>query len=270
MGTQLPDALLRLLGDDPVFKDLLGRVDQTWARVADSSLPTPSDTHQYVLAVQAVSECVLTNLQTHQQIKPGTLPELDSVVSAASLAPMVLKTPQAWQAVVEVALHNASVHADLAEGLNAARMLRFSVVEEAGPEKLALAPHQSAAIVQLLSEELIDSYEPPLHTVRRVFEPRSDEELGSWLGVSRTTVADWKRNRFAPSAEHERRLEMVAAIARLVDQYVDTEDQQRYFRDTALPAFNNQTLASVISVTSADAKETLNHAFELLRTALVQ
>lgn len=74
---------------------------------------------------------------------------------------MVLKTPQAWQAVVEVALHNASVHADLAEGFNAARMLRFSVVEEAGPEKLALAPHHSAAIAQLLSEELIDSYEPP-------------------------------------------------------------------------------------------------------------
>ncbi len=270
MDPSLPAVLVRLLGDDPVFKDLLARVDQTWAKVVVTSPPTAADTHQYVLAVQAVSESVLLSLQARQQLDPGALPKLDSVVSAASLAPVVLKTPRAWQAVVEVALHNASVHADLLEGLDAARKLRFLPTEEVGSEQLVLAPHNSAVITQLLSDELIDSYEPPLQTVQRVFEPRSDEELGSWLGVSRTTVADWRRQRFSPSAEHERRLETVAAIARLVDLYIHPEDQQLYLRDTTLQAFDGQTLDAVLATKGENAQQTLGRVLVLLRAALVQ
>lgn len=271
MSPQLPAMLRSLLGDSQVFRDLLDRVDQTWERVRRSSPPTAAATHQYVQAVHAVSESVIDGLRVHQGVESSALPELDVVVPAASLAPMVVTTPRAWQAVVEVALENVSAHADLAEGLDTAGKLRSLWAREATAGPIVdLAPHQSAAIAQLVSEELIDSYEPPLDTVRRVLEPRSDEELGSWLGVSRTTVIDWRTQRFSPSAEHERRLETVAAIARLINQYIHPDDQQLYLRSTTLPAFHDQTLDSVLAATGDDAQPTLNRVFELLRSALVQ
>lgn len=271
MSPQLPATLRSLLGDSQVFIDLLERVDQTWAEVAVSPPPTAAATHQYVLAVYAISECMLDSLQVHQSVERSALPELDTVVPAASLAPMVVRTSRAWQAVVGVALGNVCAHADLAEGVDAAGRLCSLWVREArsGP-LLILAPHHSAEIAQRVSEELIDSYEPPLDTVRRVFEPRSDEELGSWLGVSRTTVSDWRTRRFSPSAEHERRLDTVAAIARLIDQYIHPEDQQRYLRDATLPAFRDQSLERVLATTGDDAQQTLNRALDLLRIALVQ
>jgi hypothetical protein len=113
-------------------------------------------------------------------------------------------------------------------------------------------------------------YEVPLTTVQRVFEPRTDEELGTWLGVSRTTVSDWRAARSSPSAEHERRLETVANIARLVDRYIHPEDHQMYLRQTTLPAFDDQTLAAVLATSRPDAQQTLNRALELIRTGLVQ
>jgi hypothetical protein len=263
--------LLNLLGDSQVFKDLLERVDQTWARVKVSSPPTAAATHQYVLAVQAVSESMLDGLRVHQKVDPSVLPQPVLIVTAASLAPMVLETPRAWQAVVEVALEKASAHADQAEGLDTAGKLRSMWVREArSTPLLILDAQQNAAIAQLVSAELIDSYEPPLDTVERVFVPRGGDELGSWLGVSRTTVSDWRTERFAPSAEHERRLETVAAIARLVDQYIHPEDQQLYLRSTMLPAFQEQTLDKVLTTTGDDAERTLNRVLVLLRAALVQ
>lgn len=271
MSPQIPPMLRSLLGDSQVFRDLLDRVDQTWANVAVSPPPTAAATHQYVLAVHAVSECMLDNLRVHQSVEPSALPELDAVIPAASLAPMVWRTSRAWQAVVGVALENVCAHADLTEGMDVAGRLCSLWVREARSQPLViLAPHHSAEIAQRVSEELIDTYEPPLDTVRRVFEPRSDEELGSWLGVSRTTVSDWKTQRSSPSAEHERRLDTVAAIARLIDQYIHPEDQQRYLRDTTLPAFHDQTLDSVLATTEDDARRTLNRVLDLLRAALVQ
>jgi hypothetical protein len=270
MSPPIPPALLSIVGDDPRFRDLLDRVDQTWKRVATGPLPTAAVAHQYVLAVHAVSEVMLDNLGTQQKVERNKLPAPAMVVPAATVAPIVVKTQYPWQAVVGAALENASTYAELTGVAGAAERLRVVWAKEASPVRVVMAPHHSAAILQALSGELSYNYEPPLDTVQRVFEPRSDEELGSWLGVSRTTVHDWRTERFSPRAGNEKRLETVAAIARLIDEYIHPEDRQRYLRDTALPAFNGRTLDTVLASEEPEVSQSLNRVLDLLRDALVQ
>lgn len=249
--------------DTSVARDLFERVDQTWEVVAEGSPPTAEAARQYVLAVSAVSEAALDSLQAHEDI------ELDAVVSAASLAPVVERTQRPWHAVVGVALATASIFADRPDIMSAALELRSPVIDKIRYVVQAKTTSDYAAIAIAVSDALT-KYEMPLATVQRVFEPRSDDELGTWLGVSRTTVSDWRTTRSSPRVEHERRLETVANIARLVDRYIHPEDHQLYLRQTTLPAFDDRTLATVLATKGPDAQQTLNRALELIRAGLVQ
>jgi hypothetical protein len=260
--------------NEPV--DLIRRVDQTWASVVANTRRVAAA--QYVRSVEAVAAVVRSGLASEhppsgRQGLSEALPAVSDLVTSGALAPITSPAEEPGLAVLRVML--VSVGATL-------RSLPFDITagmpELAGNEiflpQLSGQPTTPAAvtsgILQAISDVLTGMYEPPLETIRRVLEPRNDEELGRWLGVSRTTVADWSQHRFEPSASREKRLELVASIARMLDEYVHPEDLQGYLRSTELPAFADRTLADVLCEAGPEAAEQLSAADTLLRAALVQ
>jgi DNA-binding transcriptional regulator YiaG len=272
-----PDAVVDLFGGATAPTELLDRVDQTWAAVVKGT-SEPAAARHYLRAVEAVSEAVFDRLRAsppsllREEPSAGLLDE-PTVVTAASLAPITEIGLTASLAVLSAIL--GAVAGGELPGVGA--QLVPTAVEAAlrsiRQRRASRAPASTVAapsLAQTISEVLAEAYELPLQSIRRVFRPNSDQELGRWLGVSRTTVADWSIGRFAPSADREHRLETVAGIARLVDRYVHPEDVQLYLRDTPLPAFDGAPLEQVLSSSGEDATATLQRALELLRAALVQ
>ena len=264
-----PDVVVQLFDDAQASLELLSRVDQTWEAVAGQT-PEPGAARHYVRAVEAVSEAVLGGVRS-RTTEP--LPDESTVVTAASLAPITESGVGAASAVLISVLGAllgvaglAGAAVSVVEAIRSLRAPLTSGVAEEHTRTLRATP----GVVKAIGDALGDTYELPLDAVRRVFQPSSDQELGRWLGVSRTTVADWSSQRFAPSSERKRRLQTVAAIARLIDDYVHPEDVQLYLRDTPLSALGGRTLDDVLSSSPAAAPATLQRALDLLQGALVQ
>lgn len=260
--------------NEPV--DLIRRVDQTWASVAANSRRVAAA--QYVRSVEAVAAVVRSGLASEHSPfgrrigLSETFPAVSDLVTSGALAPITSPAEEPGLAVLRVML--VSVDATL----RSLSDITTGMPELAGDDiflplvsgRPTMPAAVTSGVLQAISDVLTGMYEPPLETIRRVLEPRNDEELGRWLGVSRTTVADWSQHRFEPSASREKRLELVASIARMLDDYVHPEDLQHYLRSTELPAFADRTLADMLSEAGPEAAKQISSADTLLRAALVQ
>ena len=97
--------------------------------------------------------------------------------------------------------------------------------------------------------------------IRRVFDTQSNAELATLLGTTPPTITSWEHGA-SPEPENALTLKYTAALAGLVDEFIEPEDVSRYLYDTKIPGLGDRSI--VAAVKDGDAQK----AYNLLASAL--
>jgi hypothetical protein len=237
------------------------QLDALWANAAGGSR---DQTESYVRSVEVAYDVVLDRIQS---AAPGLeVPEgaREGVITAMALAPVTTGSPIPNEAAVSIlgaaALHLGAIVG--ATGVVSAAVALIEAIARRRRRKLATEPATDvASTAACITDVVANKYESPVSLVRRVFDTRSNAELAALLMTSAPTVTAWGRGA-TPSLQNARNLEYTAALARLVHEFIEPADVNRYLYHVEVPGLGNRTIADAVKDGGAET------AYNLLSSAL--
>lgn len=234
--------------------ELIGRVDQAWAQAVGGG---SREVSQYVKATEAVVGAVVTGCRRMNNASGMEAGEVvGHLLARVVTVPLTEPTAQAGQAIAKATVVNymggsLGHQIDRIYGMpHSAPTMEPALApsaedgpEVADPTKLLLA------IANIIS---VESPVSPLHKIRRVLRPDSEEVLASWLRTTRPTIRAWEHDGVPRGGERSRRLRTVESIADLLDEYLDPTEIARYVHDNPIEAIGGRTLAQLLADADTD------------------
>jgi DNA-binding transcriptional regulator YiaG len=238
------------------------QLDALWANAAGGSR---DETESYVRSVEVAYDAVLYRIQgdAPQTEIPGAARQ--EVITAMALAPVMTGSPTADEAATAV-LGVAALRLGAIVGATAIVAGAAALIAEIAKKRQHRDPTVEPTIdvpstAASIADVVAHRYESPVRVIRRVFGTRSRAELATLLMTSAPTVKSWEGGT-TPNPQNARNLEYTAALARLVHEYIEPEDVNRYLYHVEVPGLGERTVADAVKDGEAEA------AYNLLASAL--
>jgi hypothetical protein len=245
----LPPALQGLFDAEQDASVFLQHAEAAWSRAVDGSAPAASE---YVAYLECFFDVAVRGLRSHPKLRDEAV--RNDVVQGMAFAPTVL-TATPSTAILGVLADRLGALLDDVPLKEAATALALGDRHT----RDAIPPGVLVSLANAASEKL----EPPLAVVQRVFGVSKKQELADLLGVSRPAVSAWLDGSSEPNTDANRRVELCARVARLVEEHVQAEDVQRYLHFTEIPGLKQRTV--VQAVRDGDVEQVVS----LLESALI-
>ena len=221
------------------------QLDALWANAASGSR---DQAESYVRSVEVAYDVVLDRIQSmasRVEVPEGIREE---VITAMALAPVTTGSPIPNKAAASIlgaaALHLGAILG--AAGLVSAAVALIEAIAWRRRRELTTEPViDVASTAACIADVVAYKYESPVSLVRRVFDTRSNAELAALLMTGAPTVTAWERGA-TPSLHNARNLEYTAALARLVNEFIEPADVNRYLYHVAVPGLGNRTIVDVV------------------------
>jgi hypothetical protein len=236
------------------------QLDALWANAAGGSR---GQTESYVRSVEVAYDVILDRIQS---VAPGAeIPAgaREEVVTAMALAPLTTGSPIPNEAAASI-LGIAVLHLGVIVGATGIVSAAAALIEAIARKRRGLATEaviNIASTAACITDIVAYKYESPVSLVRRVFDTRSNAELAALLMTSAPTVTAWERGA-TPSLGNARNLEYMAALARLVHEFIEPADVNRYLYHVEIPGLGDRTIADTVKDGGAET------AYNLLASAL--